>query len=269
MENKTTVLCVDDEVNILHSLKRLLRKEPYKLLTANCADEAFEILKQNEVQLILSDQRMPEMTGTELLKEVKKKYPNIVRVILSGYADLSVILEAINEGEIYRFLSKPWNDNELKTTIKQCLEHYAIIEENKLLLKTVQGQNNELECLNDNLENLVKERTEYLQLSQDLLEKIPVAIIGIDLELKFVLSNGKSKELIPELSTVMLGKHITSFLSEDLVKKIEESISNNKIISLDLIHIFSGDFKLLIKPVDKRGVLIMFSSKDCREVYYG
>ncbi|MCT8124972.1 EAL domain-containing protein [Alishewanella sp. BS5-314] len=119
-----TLLLVDDEENILHSLKRLLRKEPYLVLSCSSAAEALELLAIHQVQVIISDQRMPEMNGTEFLSRVKEMYPDTVRIVLSGYTDLRSVTEAINRGAIYKFMTKPWQDDELKTEIAAAFRRY-------------------------------------------------------------------------------------------------------------------------------------------------
>ena len=125
-----TVLCVDDEVNILRSLKRLLRKEDYRLLTASSGEQGLEILKENAVNLVISDQRMPGMSGIEFLARVKEGYPDIIRAILSGYTEVDAIMDSINRGHIYKFLLKPWNDQNLILDIRQALEHCDLIQSN-------------------------------------------------------------------------------------------------------------------------------------------
>lgn len=114
-----TILLLDDEKNILHALVRLLRKDGYNIVCANNAEEAFELLAMNNVQVVLSDQRMPQMNGTEFLKVVKELYPHTVRLVLSGYTDLKSVTDAINSGAIYKFITKPWNDVELRNEIRQ------------------------------------------------------------------------------------------------------------------------------------------------------
>ena len=116
-----TVLLVDDEPNVLSSLKRLLRRDGYKILTAETADEAFELLAQYPVNVIISDQRMRHMNGTELLNHVKSMYPEIVRIVLSGYMDLASVTAAINQGQIYKFLTKPWDDKELRQVVRDAI----------------------------------------------------------------------------------------------------------------------------------------------------
>jgi two-component system probable response regulator PhcQ len=141
------ILIVDDEENILNSLKRLFRKEPYEILTAINGEEGLKILDDHQVDLIISDLKMPEMSGIEFLKKAKQKNPVPLRIMLTGHADLKSIIEAIDQGEIYRFLLKPWDDEELKMTIKQALDYYYLSKENRILVKTVKKQSQILQEL--------------------------------------------------------------------------------------------------------------------------
>ena len=132
---KRTVLFVDDEEMLLGSLRRSVIDEPYNSLFANSGKEALEILKGNEVHVLVTDMRMPDMDGLELLKVVKDKHPHIIRIILSGYTDTEALLASINQGEIYRFITKPWKSNiELKIIIRQALEFYELHSEHDMLL---------------------------------------------------------------------------------------------------------------------------------------
>ncbi len=125
MENRT-VLFVDDEENILTSLKRALMDEPYKSLFANSGQEALEMLKKNEVHVLVTDMRMPEMSGLDLLKIVKKEYPHIIRMVLSGYTQVTTLLTAINQGEIFKFITKPWQlEEEFKPAVREAVEYYS------------------------------------------------------------------------------------------------------------------------------------------------
>ena len=122
---KRTVLFVDDEEKILKSLKRGLLDEPYNTLFATSGKEAIEILKREEVHIIVTDMRMPVMSGLELLKIVKKDYPSIVRMVLSGYTQVTTLLTAINQGEIFKFITKPWQlEEEFKPAIREAVEYY-------------------------------------------------------------------------------------------------------------------------------------------------
>ena len=113
-----TLLLVDDEENILNAITRMLRRDGYRILTATGAEDALDILGRNDVQVVISDQRMPGISGTELLSKVKEMYPDTVRIVLSGYTDLSAVTAAINQGAIYKFITKPWNDEELRMQIR-------------------------------------------------------------------------------------------------------------------------------------------------------
>lgn len=122
--SERTLLLVDDEENILTSLKRLFRREGYRILTAGSAREGLELLATHKVEVIISDQRMPEMSGTEFFSRVKLMHPDIVRIILSGYTELHTITDAINMGGIYRFFTKPWEDDELREGIREAFQRY-------------------------------------------------------------------------------------------------------------------------------------------------
>jgi len=126
---------VDDEEKVLTSLRRGLLGEPYEILFAQSGKEALEILQRNPVQVLVSDMRMPEMSGLELQKTVKQRYPYIIRMILSGYTDTEELLGLINQGEIFRFICKPWHSNEeFKTTIRQAIEFYNLYSEREMLM---------------------------------------------------------------------------------------------------------------------------------------
>ena len=135
------ILIVDDEENILNALQRLFRKENYRILTAISAEEALKIMEEQEVDLVISDLKMPVTNGVEFLAMVKEKKPDALRIMLTGHADLKSVIEAIEKGEVYRFLLKPWDDEELKVTIKRALEFHNLQKENQTLTHTIKKQN--------------------------------------------------------------------------------------------------------------------------------
>lgn len=159
---KSSILLVDDDNNILSSLKRLLRKDGYDIHTASNGKEGIQLLQQQPVNLIISDMNMPEMNGAEFLAEVAIKWPSTIRFLLTGYSDLNSTIAAINTGHIYQYISKPWEDHELRTSITNALHFQHIEEERKRLLDLTHKQNEELVSLNSNLEKKVKERTKEL-----------------------------------------------------------------------------------------------------------
>ncbi|MBY0450601.1 MAG: response regulator [Cyanobacteria bacterium] len=166
-----TILLVDDESNILTSLKRMLRNEGYTVLTAQSGSDALSIMAHQRVHLVVSDQRMPEMNGNEFLQHVKALYPECIRVILSGYADIHAVLDAVNQGEIYRFFTKPWNEADMKISLRNCLAQYHLVQENKNLLAEIKEKNSRLAEANQTLEAKVKDRTKQITKLNTQLEK--------------------------------------------------------------------------------------------------
>ncbi len=122
-----TILFVDDEKNILSSLTRLFRKDGYNILTAESGGDGLMLAAKNELSLIVSDHRMPEMEGVEFLSKVKALAPDAPRFMLTGYADINAVMAAINKGEVTRFITKPWNDEELKFLVRDGVERYGLI----------------------------------------------------------------------------------------------------------------------------------------------
>lgn len=143
------ILIVDDEENVLKALRRSLRRENYELFFASQPAEALEVLKTTPVDLVLSDHLMPEMTGLELLKIVHDRYPDTMRIMLTGHADMQTAIEAINHGEIYRFLTKPWDDTDIKVTLYLAFEQLELQRENRRLLATVRRQHDLIASLEE------------------------------------------------------------------------------------------------------------------------
>jgi len=178
MRHIHSVLFVDDEVNILKALQRLLRSEDMNVLCASRADEALGMLEQNEVQVVVSDQRMPEMQGVEFLSRVRDRWPDVVRMMLTGYTEMDVAVEAINRGEIYRLITKPWNDDELRATIRQAFDTGDLKTEIKRLNQVTREQNFKLQDMNRNLEGKVRDRTKQLGAKHQELRNAYVQTIG-------------------------------------------------------------------------------------------
>jgi DNA-binding NtrC family response regulator len=138
---KKTVLFVDDEEKVLTSLRRGLMDEPYNTLFANSGKRALEIIQSKPVHVIVADMRMPEMSGLELLRIAKEEYPDIIRMVLSGYTQVSTLLTAINQGEIFRFISKPWKlEEEFKPSIRQAVEYYDFQSQRRRPAKALNAQ---------------------------------------------------------------------------------------------------------------------------------
>jgi len=178
MSHQHSVLFVDDEVNILKALQRLLRSEDMQVMCASRAEEALGILERQPIQVVLSDQRMPEMNGVDFLARVRERWPDIVRMMLTGYTEMDVAVDAINRGEIYRLITKPWNDDELRATIRQAFDHAHLKAEIRRLNQVTREQNFKLQDMNRNLENKVRERTKQLAAKHQELRSAYVQTIG-------------------------------------------------------------------------------------------
>lgn len=165
-----TLLFVDDEPNILAALRRLFRPLGYRIFTAEGGAQGLEIIASEKIDLVISDMRMPEMDGAQFLEQVRLRSPESIRILLTGYADMASTIDAINKGQIYRYIAKPWEDNDIALTVRYALERKHLEREKERLEVLTQRQNEELKDLNANLEEKVKARTEELRQTMGFLD---------------------------------------------------------------------------------------------------
>ncbi len=199
------LLLVDDEASILAALRRLLRPEGYVVHTAESGAAGLEVLQREPVDLVMSDMRMPGMSGAQFLEQVRQSWPHTMRLLLTGYADMSTTVAAINRGEVYRYLNKPWDDQELKVVIRDALHMKQLRQENERLLALTQEQNESLKALNDGLEDKVSQRTQelaqvngFLNLANDRLKQhfmVMVQVFSSLLELRGGAAAGHSRRV--------------------------------------------------------------------------
>jgi len=170
-EPPPSLLFVDDEPNILNALRRLFHGKGYRLLLADGGAAALETLEREAVDLVISDMRMPGMDGARFLEQVRARWPAVVRILLTGYADIGSTIAAINRGEIYRYIAKPWDDNDIVLIVRDALAHKRLEQENVRLLALTRQQNESLRELNSGLEAKVAERTAALQRAMTQVEQ--------------------------------------------------------------------------------------------------
>ncbi|WP_238527244.1 response regulator [Methylomonas methanica] len=226
-----TLLLVDDEPNIINALKRTLRRDGYSIFTANGAEEALDLLIDHKIALIISDQRMPKMSGVEFLRKVKELYPKTVRVVLSGFTDLESVTSAINEGAIYRFMTKPWDDELLRKNVREAFEYHEMEQENQRLTRELQHSNDLLARLNQSLEQQVMQKTreivrniKMLEISQEILEHLPVAILGLDEQHMIAASNLLADTLFQRYpGECLLGLQANSVLPATLLYVLQQT----------------------------------------------
>lgn len=223
-EIERVLLLVDDEENILSSLTRLFRRDGYRILRATSGLEGLELLAQNEVCVIISDQRMPGMTGSEFLSKVKELYPDTVRIVMSGYTELNSVMDAINRGAIYKFLTKPWDDELLREHVQRAFKHYEMERENEHLRRALTMANEALWDTNQQLKFIAEEESHkalmnmgLLHISQEILENLPIAVIGIDEEGMIAVANRMAH-------TLFVGESGVPLIGDDARVRIPESL---------------------------------------------
>ncbi|MDD2366060.1 MAG: response regulator [Desulfuromonadaceae bacterium] len=217
------ILCVDDEHNVLRALQRIFMDDDYEIVIAGSAQEGLKSMEESgPFQVVISDYRMPATNGVEFLKEVNQRWPETVRIILSGYADAGAIVSAINEGQIYKFIPKPWNDTELRVTIQNGLERYSLLKRNRELLE-------ELAASNHILEEKVLLRTEQLELrnralefSQSLLGNLPVGVVGVDASGMIAYANDMGVEWLKPVCSEIFGADIVQSCSMEFVNIVSQ-----------------------------------------------
>lgn len=228
-DGKVKILCVDDEKNVLKALERLFFDSEYEVVTAMSGEEGLDLLEQEgNVRVIISDYRMPGMNGVDFLKTVYAERPDTVRIVLSGYADTASIVEAINEGQIYKFIPKPWNDDDLKVTISNAIDFYFMQQKNVQLARELEMKNEKLQEINDNLEHLVRKRTADLEMhnkiltaSQNILNSLPVAVFGVDSEGVIVQCNRKGQDMFGSEDGSVVGMDRASLFPEEMNNIVE------------------------------------------------
>ena len=220
-----TLLLVDDEENITSALTRLLRREGYQILRANSGQQGLEILTQNQVGVIVSDQRMPEMTGTEFLSRVRELYPDTIRIVLSGYTELNSVTDAINRGNIYKFLTKPWDDDLLRENIEEAFRRYEMKIENARMARELVSVNEIMAQLNANLKHMVELKTReagltlgILNVAQEVLNHLPLAVIGIGEDGLIAMANRRAEDWFGNRGgSHLLGEEAAAFVPVELL----------------------------------------------------
>ena len=143
---KINILYIDDEIENLSGFKASFRRF-YNIYTAESAEEGMEFLKNNEIEIILTDQRMPGITGIEFLQSIIETYPDPIRILVTGYSDIEAVINAVNKGRIYKYVSKPWNTDELRDTIEKAYEIYSLRKENEQLTNDLKRVNKQMEFM--------------------------------------------------------------------------------------------------------------------------
>jgi len=239
------LLIIDDELEITKSIARQFRKK-YKVFSAISAKEGIEIMEKEHIQVILSDQRMPEMTGVDFFSIIKDKYPDALKLLLTGYSDIEAVIGAINEGQVFRYVTKPWNPDELDAIVKEAFEKYELITNNRQLMLRLKESN-------QTLEQKVKERTSDLELLNSRLSELNqeknryIGMVAHDLRNPIGTAEAFSELLLENYNDISKDKHL------EYIRLIKENCA----FSLELIHEFldiskieAGIFELKAEQTD-------------------
>jgi len=259
-----TLMLVDDEANVLTSLRRLLRQEGYRILTAGSGEEALEILATQPADVVVSDQRMPGMSGAEFLGRVREIYPDTVRMVLSGFSDLEALTDAINQGSIYKFIAKPWDDDALRRNLREAFQAREMAGETLRLGKELQRSNAELERLNQELQRALEERTErdsqkqtVLGITQDVLQSIPLPVIGMDDDGLIAAANEEAEKLFSE-NIPLFGSSASSRLPAEMAAWLANpQLAESFHLAWNSAH-FTVTRRRMKPP--SQGVLLLFQS---------
>jgi signal transduction histidine kinase len=175
MARRHTILVVDDEADVVTSVQDLLRLD-YRVLGATRAQEGLQILHDLEVHVVMTDQRMPGMSGVEFLRRVRAEQPEAIRLLFTGYADIKAVIDAINQGNVFRYITKPWDPDELQTIIRQAADQYDLLVERRKLLTELQNKNQELQAANTELQQANELKDAFIKVASHEL-RTPLAIL--------------------------------------------------------------------------------------------
>jgi len=233
VNKEVQTLFIDDEESIIDGIQRLFIKEPYGVAATIDIEQARKTLDQENIKVVICDHRMPVMLGVKFLQEVKEKHPDVIRILFTGYTDFPMVEEAINQGEIYRFISKPWKTTELLATVRQAIAHYDLVEENKGLFAETKRRREELEIANKKLIDMYKLQRDFTStVSHEL--RTPLASIKTAVDLV-------CKQMVGEINKEQ----------EDVLGRAQKSVEHlQRLVTdiLDLTKIESGkmqmDFKI-------------------------
>jgi signal transduction histidine kinase len=178
MRPRHTILVVDDEPDVVKSIQDLLRFD-YKVLGATRATEGLRLLSEQPVHVVLTDQRMPEMTGVDFLRHLRDTHPDMVRLLVTGYADIRAVIDAINEGNVYRYVTKPWEPEELQAVVREAVERYDLIAERRRLMEELKGKNEELSRTNAELSRANELKAAFIQVASHELRTPLTILMGL------------------------------------------------------------------------------------------
>jgi signal transduction histidine kinase len=238
-QHRHTLLVVDDEVDVLDSLRHQFHRG-YRVLTSVSGKQAIEVLERDTVELILTDQRMPGMSGDQFLREARRLKPDAIRMLFTGYADIQAVISAVNEGHIFRYILKPWDSVELEGIIRQGVEQYELLAERKRLVTELQAANLELKKANDELARAGQLKTAFIEVASHEFNTPITLVLGLTELLR--LSNSarpqQEQEILRQITTSgrQLARHVTNLLTLLRAEDFRKTMVRNPVRLAELIE---------------------------------
>ncbi len=257
---KHCLLVVDDEPDLVQSVKDLLRFD-YKVLIATRAAEGLEIMRREKVHVVMSDQRMPEMSGVEFLKHLRDGYPDTVRLLFTAYADLNAVTDAINQGNVYRYISKPWEPDELRTVLRQAVDYYDLQDERRRLIQEVQEKNLQLEKANAELLRANDLKRAFIRVASHELRTPLTIVMGVsDLAKDALAEDGRTdaatlaclREWMKQIhkASVRLNERVDLVVKMLLAEQFEKRL---QLFAVSLASLLRGAAGEVASFVERRG----------------
>lgn len=256
------LLIVDDEIDVLESLRHLFHRS-YRVLTAGGGEEAVAQLDQHEVHLILSDQRMPGMTGDAFLAQARRLQPDAIRMLFTGYADIQAVINAVNEGHIFRYILKPWDAAELESVIRQAAEQYEILAERKRLIADLQQANVRLQAANDELALASQLKSAFMEVASHEFNTPITLVLGLSELLRLMNPERPEQEraIVDRISTSaqQLARLVTSTLT---VMRADDFRRTLQVAPVELAPLLHRTIDQLLPFVQTRNLRIVDAVED-------
>jgi signal transduction histidine kinase len=272
-QRRHTLLVVDDEVDVLESLRHLFHRT-YRVLTASSGDQALELLQHNDVHLILSDQRMPGMSGDVFLSHARKVRPDAIRMLFTGYADIQAVINAVNEGNIFRYILKPWDAIELEGVIRQAAEQYELLAERKRLIAELQAANAKLTKANEELAEAGQLKSAFIEVASHEFNTPITLVLGMSELLRLINPERSEQEraLVDRISDSakqlarLVANTLTMMRSDDFRRTLQPSETElspllRKVTDQVMPFVRSRKLHLIVDVADNLGMFEIDADK--------
>jgi CheY-like chemotaxis protein len=244
---RTTILCVDDEANVLSALRRVLRRENYRVLTAGGGEEALALLEKEDVRLVMSDQRMPGMNGTELMAKVKERHPDVIRVILSGYTDVDSIMESVNQGHVFKFFFKPWSDEDLRRELREALaQRDSGREREGGRWRDGEGGSARPGAA---AHDVIDISVDAAGLPEAVLDELPSLIVSVGLDGRILLANRRARALLPGGGELVSGRGVPRAWPGAVMEAVRQSVTEGGSRILPEVGLEGRAYRVAVIPL--------------------